>query len=595
MSKSMPPAPLTPDKDPYLGAVINDHITLGRLLGTGGMSRVYATVPTPGHPVRAVKLLNTDLGQVAEAVARFQREADIMMKLEHPNIVQVFESGVAKLPPFNGIPFVVMKLVRGKTLEEMMDELRDAGSNGRIPFEQAIIYISQVCAGLIDAHEKGIIHRDIKPSNVFVETHPGVTQVLITDWGIGCFQDQHVAKVTLADRDEVMGTPPYMAPEQAAGERALTVKVDVYALGVMAYELLSGRMPIEEQELDTAHSYLVRVIIEQPVPLKHRMPGITDLLNELVMGCLAKDPADRPTVRQFRDGLAHATGARLNASVRPSVDAQELTPLSRVDLTPPRVPLDVVPPRAVTAPFGSVTGSAPLPLLSRKTAEDPLDTAKKTERKRSGAVDQRLISTDPPSLPMRRLPVWAWLLILLSGIGAAVAIVAAAIDARVASNAAAAGAEHPRSVRAAADAAAPLSGAAVARRPDAGTVTVVAVAAPRDAGIVHPDASTRRAVAPPVVRPVPLPPPDPRVAEVNAHGAACMAALGSRPRPAGWRDRCRAYAAARCPATGVRAVDCDLIETMLRRTAPRPRSRHGGIEDDDEEDVEDEEAGEPTP
>ena len=569
MSKSMPSAPATPDKDLYLGAVINDHIILERLLGTGGMSRVYATRPTPGHPVRAVKLLNTDnLANVGEAVARFQREADIMMQLEHPNIVQVFESGVARLPPFSGIPFVVMKLVRGKTLDEMMQELRDGGSNGRIPLEQAVIYLSQVCAGLIDAHEKGIIHRDIKPSNVFVETHPGMTQVLLTDFGIACFQDPHVAKVTLADRGEVMGTPNYMAPEQAAGDKALTVKVDVYALGVMAYELFCGRLPIVEDEHDSTQTYIMRVITEKPQQLKHVMPGVDDLLNALIMGCLDKDPAIRPTVRQFRDGLAHATGARINRSVLPAPSATP--PISRIDLTPPRVPLDVVPPRHATAPFGSSgsgTGSVPLPLVTRKADEDPLDTAKTTERIRP---------TDPPPPPMHALPRWVALLIVLVGAGAAVGIIAAAIQSRESGDAVAAD-DRPRTVRPAVDS---------ARRPDAGAAIVALAAAPRDAGLVRPDVPARRVTAPPV----PPPLPDPRVAEVNTHGAACMAALGSRPRPDGWQSRCRAYTAVRCPATGSRAVDCDLIETMLRRAVPRPRPRPEPVEEENSD-----ESVEPAP
>lgn len=538
MGKSMPPAPATPDKDPYLGGVINDHIRLVRLLGIGGMSRVYATAKDPSHPVRAVKLLNTDLVNVVEAVARFQREANIMMELEHPNVVQVFESGVAQLPPFNGVPFVVMKYVRGKTLEEMMQEMRDAGSNGRIPFEQAVIYLSQVCAGLIDAHERGIIHRDIKPSNVFVETHPGVTQVLLTDFGIACFQDPTHAKVTLADRGEVMGTPNYMAPEQAAGERALTTKVDVYSLGVMAYEILCGSLPIQEDQNDSTQSYMMRVITEVPQTLQHVMPGVDNLLNEIIMACLAKDPTIRPTVRQFRDGLAHATGARINRSVRPS-DPQ-------IDLMPARVPFDMVVPTREHI-------SEPLPLVTRKAVEDSFDTAQTTERMRS---------TDPPPPPVHRLPAWASVLIIVVGVAMAGGIIAAAIRSREFGDTVAAG-DRPRTIR--------HVRSAVVRRPEAAAAAVVAVAVrPRNASMVRPDVPVHRTIVP--LAPPPLL-PDPRVVEVNAHGTACMAALGSRTRPDGWQSRCRAYVAVRCPETGSRAVDCDLIETMLHRMTPRPRPR----------------------
>lgn len=574
MAKSVPPPAIPPGKDPYLGAVINDHITLGRLLGEGGMSRVYATVPRPNFPDRAVKLLRHDLLKSEEAIRRFRREAAIMMELDSPNILPVYESGVAELPPFGGEPFIVTRLVRGKTMDEMLGEMESAGVPGRMRLEDAVTLISKVCAALMAAHEhkdaagndRPIIHRDLKPSNVFVETHPGETRVLLADFGISCFKDPQVMKATLSDTNLVVGTPSYMAPEQALLQ-PLDEKADVYALGVMTYELLSGRLPLEPEEDLNTQIFLARLMSERPKPLKHLMPGVSDPLDDLVMSCLAKDPVDRPTVREFRDRLSQATGAQINRSFRPPAGPPDVSAYGK------------------TAPLGSVTtGIEPVPLLA--AASKPNGQDFEAARTSDWQRPQRDVSTDPPpDLPMRGAS--AWLVVMLSGalLFAAGLFIHTVVsrgdsDASGSSGVTASGEDPPARERQ------PLASV------DAGRADAATAALPR--GVEPP---------PPVVRVAPVvaraPPPDPRISQARTN---CLTQIARREdrRDPGWRDGCRTYVAARCrPDAGGRAMDCELIEIMLQRAAAsdrrREERRRRAAEEEADDDANEDETGSAEP
>ncbi len=559
MGKSNRPTSGSSEPDPYLGAVINDHIHIDRKLGEGGMSTVYATLPLSGYPARAVKILKTDLMLRSEdAVRRFGREAEIMVRLDHPNVVPVIEWGVASLRPFKGEPYIVMRLVKGKTVEDLIEEKRIANGALRFGLEYTVWLITEVGSPLIAAHgfkdaagnPQPIIHRDIKPSNVFIEHFAGKSQVLLADFGVACFQDRTVMKATLSEMNLVVGSLNYMAPEQATNE-PLDAKADVYALGVMTYQMLCGRLPIEDAVGDNTQSYLLRVISEAPLPLGSVMPNVTPLLNDLVMAALEKLPVNRPTVDEFCKGLAHATGAQMNRSMRPT--GPPANDAERILIEGEAFPKDALLPSP--APV-DILGSEPPPLVTRKAdVEDPLDYAK---------TQTRLPKTDPPRLKKRMSRVTE---IAFGVVFVAVGVLCGFVLLK--------GMDTIDAVMSNQQVHSPRIGPAPSAA-DAGLVPFV----DSDAGVA--------------VAHQPFTPPAPLTPAVAAARAACQQALPMRNRPRGWEAQCQTYVAARCPAPdGESAIDCELIKTMLQRMRRSEVRRQPTMAPDDPEPQD--ETQEPSP
>ncbi len=200
--------------------------TLERELGRGAMGAVYLARYKDGRRV-ALKFIGAGVAANPKAYERFEREAEILKQLKHPNIIRLFGHG-----KHQKMPYYAMEYVEGQTLAEVL--LR----RGRLPWEEVVALGKQLCAALQHAHEHGIIHRDIKPSNLMVL--PDGT-LKLTDFGIA--KDLDVTQLT-SDNCTV-GTAIYMSPEQCKGERTITHKSDLYSLGVVLYELLTGQKPFE--------------------------------------------------------------------------------------------------------------------------------------------------------------------------------------------------------------------------------------------------------------------------------------------------------------------------------------------------------------
>ncbi|KAA0267904.1 MAG: serine/threonine protein kinase [Acidobacteria bacterium] len=233
------------------GSTIADRYELGDRLGSGGMSTVYRAVDRVLERTVAVKVLAEHLSDDEKFVARFRREALAVAKLVHPNIVQVYDTGVDA-----GRHFIVMEFVEGRSGAQLLQ--RDGALQPRVAVEIA----AQACAGLEYAHRMGIIHRDVKPGNLMViggpAGGPAEMTVKLADFGIARAAEQ----TRLTQVGSVVGTAAYLSPEQSRGEEATPIS-DVYSLGVVTYQLLTARLPYEGNSLA---ELAIRRENERPLP-----------------------------------------------------------------------------------------------------------------------------------------------------------------------------------------------------------------------------------------------------------------------------------------------------------------------------------------
>ncbi len=271
-------------------ASVHGTYDMGRELGGGGMSRVFrATECDTGRQV-VLKVLPPDLAADI-SLARFKREIDVAARMRHANIVPVLGSGEA-----DGLPWFAMPFVEGETLRERI------GSRSRLPIAEAMRILRDMASALAYAHRKGIVHRDIKPENVLLSDEGAV----ITDFGVAkaLLNAEGVATEPtgprLTTRRIALGTPTYMSPEQASGDPRVGTRADIYAWGIVAYELLAGQTPFDGRSL---HGQLRAHVNETPVSLAVHRPSTPVQLVELVQRCLEKSPANRP---QLADQLVEA-------------------------------------------------------------------------------------------------------------------------------------------------------------------------------------------------------------------------------------------------------------------------------------------------
>jgi len=317
------------EADPFLQRVLAGNFRIEELLGAGAMGRVYrATQLSLGKPV-AVKILHRRLLGDPHLEKRFHREAQAASRLSHPNSIQVFEYGTAE----DGSLFIVMELLEGRDLGQLV---RDEHP---LSWSRICLLLAQACSALDEAHAAGIIHRDLKPENIIVlgERRGTGEQVKVLDFGIAKVQDardRQEGEAPLTFAGMVCGTPEYMSPEQARGIE-VTAAADIYALGVILYQLITGLLPFEGP---STLAIITKQISDRPVPPAQRRPdlAIPPALEELCLAALAKDPAARPaSARELRERLLAihleaSSGESLAASspaVQASLPATDLTPL----------------------------------------------------------------------------------------------------------------------------------------------------------------------------------------------------------------------------------------------------------------------------
>jgi eukaryotic-like serine/threonine-protein kinase len=265
-------------------------------LGSGAMGTVYRAIYTKNGQHVAVKVMMPGLGTNDRSVARFEREANILKQLRHPNIVRLFGAG-----KFHGSPYYAMEYLQGESLDHVM--LR----RGRLPWEEVVRIGIQLCDALFHAHQQGIVHRDLKPSNLMILKDGTVK---LTDFGIA--KDLDVTQLTSANC--TVGTASYMSPEQCRGEKDLTHKSDLYSMGVMFYELLVGRKPFYAESAMDMFLQHVQGTFERPARLVMDIPI---WLDNLICQLLEKKPEQRPrdaaTVGEALSGIAEKVQAQKSA------------------------------------------------------------------------------------------------------------------------------------------------------------------------------------------------------------------------------------------------------------------------------------------
>src|SRR5689334_1944 len=252
------------------GAMLAERYRILGCLGKGVMGEVYRASDLRLGQTVALKFLPETMAQDPATLARFYNEVRIARQVTHPNVCRVFDIG-----DVDGQPFLSMQYVDGENLASLLLRI------GRLPSDKAVEFTRRLCAGLAAAHSQGVLHRDLKPANIMID---GRGQVLITDFGLAGLVEE------IGGSDIRSGTPAYMSPEQLAGKE-VTVKSDIYALGLVVYEMFTGRRAFEAATL----AELIRLREEsRPPEISSVVREIDPAIERVILRCLDPDPLNRP-------------------------------------------------------------------------------------------------------------------------------------------------------------------------------------------------------------------------------------------------------------------------------------------------------------
>ena len=318
--------------DDLIGKTVATKYLVEQMIGEGGMGKVYKAIQLALDKPVVLKVLRQALLSDERTVKRFQREAKAASRLNHPNSISVLDFGQAD----DGAMYIAMEYVQGKDLHHILSR------EWPLPESRVIRLVSQVLSALADAHSAGVIHRDLKPENIMVEQRRGEADfVKVLDFGIAKIVDGSIDDdgPALTRAGFVCGTPEYMSPEQARGAQ-LDHRSDLYAVGVIIYQLMCGMLPFDS---DSAVGFATKHLTEIPPPPTKRRPDarVSPAMERLIMKALAKNPDDRPqTAEQFRAELMAiekerranvGTASRRHASSAPGLAAvpRKVTPIDQ--------------------------------------------------------------------------------------------------------------------------------------------------------------------------------------------------------------------------------------------------------------------------
>src|SRR5437773_3925633 len=257
-----------------LRVALSPDYRVERELGGGGMRRVFLAEETELGRRVVIKILPPEMG-VGVSIDRFRREIQLAAALQHPHIVPLLHAGHVE-----EVLYYTMPLIEGESLRAKL------AREGALPIADTVRILRDVADALAYAHEHGVVHRDIKPDNVLISNHHAV----VTDFGVAKALSESTGKSSLTSAGVALGTPAYMAPEQAAADPHTDHRCDIYALGALGYEMLTGRPPFTGA---TPQHVLAAQVTEAPEPVTKRRAAVPAALAALVMRCLEKSPADR--------------------------------------------------------------------------------------------------------------------------------------------------------------------------------------------------------------------------------------------------------------------------------------------------------------
>ena len=368
----------------HAGEVVAERFVIEREAGRGGMGTVYRALDrTTGEPV-ALKLLTS---HEAVDAHRFEREARLLGAQEHPGIVRYVDHGATR----KGEVYLAMEWLEGASLAELRGQ-------HTLTIDDAVAIVRGAASALGAAHARGVVHRDVKPGNLFLVNHDP-RRVKVLDFGIA----RGPGSRTLTVSGMVVGTPYFMAPEQARGETRVDPRADVYALGAVLYDLLTGRPPFAN---DNLMALLASILLDEPMHVQARRPSVPDALADLVMRLLAKEPERRPA-----DGAALARELDAVGPLEPSRGGRSLAPAALTESEQRVLCLLVSPGKAIAPSDATLVGelageregdASACARRSRRTAGAPIGSPT-ARSSRASAIEGRP-PIRPPAPPGSRSP-----------------------------------------------------------------------------------------------------------------------------------------------------------------------------------------------
>jgi serine/threonine protein kinase len=299
----------------YIGKEIAGQFRIVQRIGSGGMGAVYKAEQPEMNRFVAVKVLHPKYVARPDLIARFRREARAMSHLSHPNTARVFMYGQLE----DGACYIVMEYLEGKNIAQV------TRTEGLLSPGRAVNIMVQVCGALEEAHRQGMVHRDLKPENIFLTTQGGIADYpKVLDFGLAKVTQREMrpGSLILTQEGMVFGTPEFMSPEQARGQQ-LDARSDIYSLGAILYEMLTGKLPFDAS---APMDYLALQIRGTPIPLGQRIQGLRfpPGLEQVVMRALAKDPNDRyPSTADFAMALKGCLADNVRDDAMRSVPTSE--------------------------------------------------------------------------------------------------------------------------------------------------------------------------------------------------------------------------------------------------------------------------------
>jgi eukaryotic-like serine/threonine-protein kinase len=355
--RSSPPDEMHRDFiDALVGATIGGRYVVTRLLGQGAMGAVFAARHSELEQNVAIKFMFPEFASNRIYSARFAREAKLAAKVQSPHLVRVFDVGRIE----SGVPYLVMERLTGRDLAAELEE------RGRLPVAEAVDLALQVATGVGELHGLGYVHRDLKPSNLFVADVAGTRTLKILDFGIS--KEAPSTSSALTSTESMLGTPSYMSPEQIKNSKDVDPRSDLWSLGVILYELVTGRLPFETSSNGVGELFGIILFKDATPPRAHR-PDLPQAFERVVLRCLQRDPADRyRDVVELAEALRPFAGTVAAGSFprRPGPAAATTPEASHLDLG------------AASAAVSAVGASAVAEPLARRRAEGTFNAASST-------------------------------------------------------------------------------------------------------------------------------------------------------------------------------------------------------------------------